>query len=176
MSLVSLARVNVIAANFCWYVLLSKWNDCSFEWLIDVSFSKLQTIFKFSLMKYNLFYLMAKYNFNAWWECAENTSITNFWNEGSRLGLRDRLPYHLLLNLLNSLEVLQPHHLCFQIFFKIENKSNTTKLHSSRQSECYSRREYQETFLQVWTNLFNCDQLVPQELQKCNYWRATAIL
>jgi len=40
---------------------------------------------------------------------------TDLWNERSWLGLGDRLPYHLLLNLLNALEVLQPHHLRLQI-------------------------------------------------------------
>lgn len=39
----------------------------------------------------------------------------NLWYEDSRFEFRDRLPYDLLLNLLDALEALQPFHLLIQV-------------------------------------------------------------
>jgi hypothetical protein len=42
------------------------------------------------------------------------------WNECSGFQFSDGLPDDLLLNLLNTLEVLQPPHLSFEVFCKME--------------------------------------------------------
>jgi len=49
--------------------------------------------------------------------CVQLMSPTYLGYKRSRLEFSDRLPLYLLLYLLNTLEVLQPHHLCFQFVY-----------------------------------------------------------